>query len=749
MEVLVVLFLAWLVWLGLRNAFSPRPSSRTSSGTLEVTFESSHRQRELSHEDAYDDSRRVWVTPGKTISLNGRRIVGGMLYVGSSLPPVAGYQETDPALIDPVHRADSKRPDRRGRHIEYWPSYSSIPRSSRAAYLDWLADGRDDPDIDVGYVFLFFYGLERRILVDADVADEARAEVPHLLEEIERLLSIYGEESRSFRRYATSLLQYGRLAYGLADESPRRTEVEAADSIDGARAAWVLGRAVAQGRPLPSAAAARWAYEVASEHLRTPARRCPDAFFRLFEVRYREKFGSGLEVEANGPMLTVSHNPASAGLRKEFTHRVDGVIDVNELSDAREPLVSLAQSVESELEDYSRWIGRRDERTSPAAAGLLPRPIVREFAGEEARSLIQRFEDKLGDSDCVVVPAEWIQEPWPTKNQGYMTGKEAEAFSGFLEGFDLGVEPDVRYSRNPSKRDYVAIFRLPADAAPPGEKFEAARLLLHLAAAVAGADDEITEEEERHIEAHLEEALDLSPSERVRLRAHLARRLQHPPTLRGVRRRAEELTDTQRRRLAKFLVTVAGADGHLDHGEVEVLEKIYDTLLLEPDAVHADLHDLAARAPGDRGPVTVLTPDAPDTGYEIPEEEPDAPVSYVDGVTLDLDRIAAVQAETRSASQELAKVFADGDEAEEQPAHFVEIGAEGLSDAHRMLLDVLVEQETLSRSEFDQLAEENGLMPGFAIEQINSAALEACGEPLLEGDDRIEMNAFALKELQR
>ncbi len=34
-----------------------------------------------------------------------------------------------------------------------------------------------------------------------------------------------------------------------------------------------------------------------------------------------------------------------------------------------------------------------------------------------------------------------------------------------------------------------------------------------------------------------------------------------------------------------------------------------------------------------------------------------------------------------------------------------------------------------------------------AIDRINEAALEGCGEPLLEGDDPFELNTYAVREL--
>lgn len=47
--------------------------------------------------------------------------------------------------------------------LPYWPHYIDISPGQRFAYLNWLRD-IDNP-IDAGYVFLYYYGLERHLLI--------------------------------------------------------------------------------------------------------------------------------------------------------------------------------------------------------------------------------------------------------------------------------------------------------------------------------------------------------------------------------------------------------------------------------------------------------------------------------------------------------------------------------------------------------------------------------------------------------
>src|SRR3546814_11495488 len=86
--------------------------------------------------------------------------------------------------------------------MDYWPSYSDISATARRAYLSWLAERRNAAGADIGHVFLFFYGLERRVLVAADLDQHARGQRATIAPEILRLPSIYGCPSGSFRTYS-------------------------------------------------------------------------------------------------------------------------------------------------------------------------------------------------------------------------------------------------------------------------------------------------------------------------------------------------------------------------------------------------------------------------------------------------------------------------------------------------------------------------------------------------------------------
>jgi len=56
----------------------------------------------------------------------------------------------------------------------YYTSYEKLTPEQRWVYLDWL--GNVDKEIDIGYVFIFYYGLERHLFFEAGLY--ARGHVP-------------------------------------------------------------------------------------------------------------------------------------------------------------------------------------------------------------------------------------------------------------------------------------------------------------------------------------------------------------------------------------------------------------------------------------------------------------------------------------------------------------------------------------------------------------------------------------------
>jgi uncharacterized tellurite resistance protein B-like protein len=683
-----------------------------------------------------------------------------MLYVGSGLKSLGPYRgPEEPALVDPRKPILWKDVDWQGERMSYWPSYSQIDPRSRAAYLHWLGGGRKDPSAFVGYVFLFFYGIERRVLVDAAESEHARSEVDGLLSEVERLLEIYGA-NRSFRGYAESFLSVTRLLHRPIDpstlEPPR---VRAGFDVPlGARIA--LGSFSAEGQPIPPDWAYSWAITSPLVRLRTPAQRCPDEFEELFKVRYAEAYpGGGLKVKPNRSTIHVQHRPASPSFTGSVSVSLSTLPDIAALSAPLRKLQEVADRAQQDLDVYSRWVGRTDDRRSPAALALLPPELSVGRGGEEARRLIEWIEERLAGIDFVPIQSSELAQRWPCQTEGKLSRREAEMLAAFLAPRGYGLEPDARFGAPAPGSGPAVLFRLNGGdekegMGEPGPSYHSAAVLLHLAVAVAAADGVVSENEERHLLEHLENSLQLAPVERRRLQAHLRWLAAAPPGLAGLKKRLAPLPENQRRAVGPFLVSVAGADGHVGPEELKLLARVYPLLGLEAEAVYSDVHALAAAEPQAAvEPVTVRPVGPPAPAFSIPS--PPSARASSEGVFLDPQKVQAKLSESSEIAGLLEEIFGEEEEPERKqaPQPTVEPGASdeqglaGLDGVHSALLRYLAEKPSWERIEIERLSSALGLMPDGALEIINEAAFERCGAPLLEGDEMLEIDGLILEEM--
>ena len=239
--------------------------------------------------------RRVgsgWVPKDGSAYVGGREI-GGMVYVGPG-PPAGFAGEPDNAFIDPSKSVARHGGYYEGQGLHHWPSYSTIAPRSRATYLDWLSGDRADSRYNVGYVFLYFYGLERRVFVDKTNPQE-RADI---VAEVRRLLEIYGD-SHSIRRYLGSFLDTTSLLESSNDPKP----VFEHDGYEvPANVSLALGRLAARGAPLTSDWLLSWFLSHPETRLRAPARRAFSEFRAYFQYLFDQECPDGLKIREVAPV---------------------------------------------------------------------------------------------------------------------------------------------------------------------------------------------------------------------------------------------------------------------------------------------------------------------------------------------------------------------------------------------------------------------------------------------------------------
>lgn len=670
-----------------------------------------------------------WVPPGESVEVAGVSLPGGMLYVGARLKALNGG--TAPCLISGQHTV-ARVGNFRVRQMGYWPSYAEASPEERRAYLNWLSEGRSNPDCDIGYVFLFFYGLERRVIVDSRDNPAARNDWPAIIVELRRLLAIYGQKSGSFNRYAGELLSWIELD-GKSSQLYKQPVPDFPSTHDlPPYLRLALGQAAVDRVPLPAQLALAWIRLSPECYLRTAATRCPNEFESLFAQRYYEVLGPGLVLPKNRTKLKFVYQAASAGLRGANISMTFGdVPDVTALTAPIRGLMEIANQCTDELGSYSRLVGK-DPEAAGALEGLLLLPATLWPAASQAKLRALTAQMREGR---LSLPLKELLAVLGGANQAFNRNR-MRGLARALEGAEIGMEPHVLGgAKAPGEQDTIVLFSQPSMDSDVGSRaeYQTAALTLQLASAVAQADGKFHDREVAHLRAKIEGWAHLTFAERRRLHAHLQWLTISPMHLAALKRKLDPLPTTARETLAAFMATLAQADGVVSPDEVKFLEKVYKALGVEPKRVFSDIH---AAGSGD------------------------APVSPVQagkqGFHLDAERIAALQEDTVRVAALLSKIFveeADSTPAPEtivpEPALENEADAPlGLDEDHSALLRLLLSRPEWTRAELEDAAADLDLMLDGAMEQINEAAFETFDEPLFEGEDPISVNTKLFEKVE-
>jgi tellurite resistance protein len=670
-----------------------------------------------------------WIPPGETIEVAGVNLPGGMLYVGGTLKALDGG--TDPCLISGQHTV-ARVGNYRARQMGYWPSYAEASPEERRAYLHWLSEGRSNPDCDIGYVFLFFYGLERRVIVDSRDDPAARNDWPAIIVELRRLLAIYGQKSGSFSRYAGELLSWIELD-GKSSQLYKQPVPDFQRTYElPPHLRLALGQAAVDRAPLLAHLALAWIRLSPECYLRTAATRCPNEFERLFAQRYDEVLGPGLVLPKNRTKLKFVYQAASAGLRGANVSMTFGdVPDVTALTAPVRKLMEIATQCTDELGSYSRLVGK-DPGAAGALEGLLLLPATLWPTATQAKLqalTAQMHEGRLS------LPLKELLAVLGGANQAFNRDR-ARGLARALEGAEIGMEPHVLGgAKVPGEEDTVVLFAQPFMDSDVGSRaeYQMAALTLQLASAVAQADGEFHDLEVAHLRAEIEGWAHLTLAERRRLHAHLQWLTVSPMNLSALKRKLEPLPTAARETLAAFMAALVQADGVVSPDEVKFLEKVYKALGVEPKRVFSDIHAAGS------GSAPVSTVQAEKQGFR-----------------LDTERIAALQEDTVRVSALLSKIFAEEADSTPAPALYApeperedEANAPlGLDDDHSALLRLLLSRPEWTRSELEDAAADLDLMLDGAMEQINEAAFEAFDEPLFEGENPISVNTKLLEKIE-
>jgi tellurite resistance protein len=686
-----------------------------------------------------EESQKCWVPLGQEVVVSGLKIGGGV-YVGPSLHRQDG-SNGDNCLIDPSLKVSSTQANIAGANMPYWPSYSLINPECRRAYLQWLSEGKNEPSAYIGYVFLYFYGLERRLMLD-----NAGKEAGAIYSELQRLHALYSA-NHSFNSYATTLLSAAAVKYQQETKWP---------PLSLKKVTWQLpldllvaiGSTVGKGIALDAFQMLTWYNAHPEKRLPPLAARCPEEFKSLFKTRFEAKFPQGMMVSPPKRTLSATYRAASSTFSVNFHVGATAIPDVSGLTAPLNAIDSVIAACAADLTTYARLIGKdRSARSEMAAAAALPAQLLSEGAGGPIMRLKCWLDSRVtGGATAIQLRELLAQVGADVRVEGKATKADLILIADALSRCGFGIEPDpaIAYPSTTNATEAI-VFRSDGGArlAHVSPEFLGALAQIDIGMIVATAGNKLASTEVELLASKVSSNPNLSSFEKDRLVARLAFLSKYPPTTR-IFAKFKDRPVSDREAVARLALSVAAADGTISVEEARTLEKLYKTLDLPTGRLYSDIQNL--NIADDQPPIVALGEPA----KSVPIRP--KPKSGPNPNALDPSRLAKTRADTAIVSTILSEIFSDHDGppakdpivnghapavagAEAGPDRFP-----GLDPKYVSLLTALVAHKGMDKGDFEVLTGSHNLMCDGAIEAINDWSYGRFDGPILDDGPHIMIN---------
>ena len=712
---------------GTEPVTQPAPTkTRQPQITLRLNAATPFKQNAKSNGEAL-----VWHQAGELVPLKTGHTVNGMIYTTSRDLPWPGESSAiDERLPVAAKSAGS------AEKLPYYPNYKDFTAQQRRVYLDWLASGRPanhSDQFELGYVFIFFYGIERRLILEDDSSallfDELiKLMVDYGTTQASKSLITYGSQLVHFAGYRTEV--YPQLSQRLFAIDDRRTFKSGSQ--------FILANLYNRGEPLRAEIAIMLAAADENSRKSKVTTRVKDEFHALFGRRFEETWPGGMKLEVAKLAAVVQYRPASGALLQltyqghsgeKFVQRVPHL-----LPRQFKGLPKIWNSCIDDLSGYSRARSRVKSLGSELSAwNALPSELRNKSLNpinEAFKTLVAAapLEDayrivEVGEIAHLIGLAEALK----------LTPAQSRQITSALRGIGWSLAPDLSIlGSSLSWRQEVAVFEPCGEV---GAKLAVILRLLFLSVIVA-SDEGNFDGARLKIFEELVEGESPNPADWQHIHgALIILRRDSKSALRSLASIAKAIPDALKRPVIATLAEMAAVTGKIGVDQARILHRIGRAFAIDG----AFIEQLVAEAMFKTGAV-VLKGETGQPGERIPR--PVAPT----GFALDASKIEALTKETHEVISILSKLMTESDQIESESLRTDTAStaarepAEWFSDLderyHPAFLNLITKDE-MSLRDFEIFAATYHFIPEDLFNTINSWSDEALGDFLLERGDNI------------
>ncbi|MBP7737934.1 MAG: TerB N-terminal domain-containing protein [Spirochaetes bacterium] len=630
----------------------------------------------------------------KSVSIAGKTIVSPMIYLDAR-----SKKEQLPHIIYGDAKVEFSGLD---EDLGYWPSYSLISPYSRGKFINWLEGGKKDIEIDIGLVFIYFYGLEFRAIYE-------KLNHKEILFEIIRLNQLYNFNG-SFKGYSESLIAWLILSindYSVDEKNILNNfmnRINFYSPIYSSGAYYKINNKEFSKDLL---------IQIISIYENTPRSRIPEKLGKIFNDYFLikiEPMWDSIQSEVKYKQIAYHHHCASSIYQLREKAIVEG-FNYYFPTSIKNKLANIWEQCIVELKLYSRKIGKATENELYL---LLPKEL-RELYTHPFADSFNEFAEKKQNQVCKVNEvAEFLNISYSDK----LSLKQSKDLCSTFEQMGLNIEPDARYFSDSYKwDDFIIFYQEENPGIPQKADYAIASMLFDLGVNIASADLKVDKEELDVAEDFIKN--NFCTIEHDKIRINKRRQLAEVGAIKGkgiAKKLSERLKVSDLEKIGKYLFMISAVDGVIDKSEIRAIKRIFQDFGLSDEIFNAMLNDYKANS---------FIQDATKIrkGDKINKEGsiiPERAIVDQDTVKIDQNVLNAVLKDTENVKKILSSVFTSEPEMKTEPDKTIPVEEYyELPKELTSFVKLVLQKKSWDREDLRQLAIKNNIMLNSAIEKIN------------------------------
>ena len=697
----------------LQSSISKNKKKARSYNNINLKIANPHKG--YNEHDYIEIKNASWYGLGSTVEIQGYKINAPLIYISNSRnKSSARYIISKKLKVNHNENYD---------YIGYWPSYSTLSPGQRGMFLKWLSQGKNNPAIDIGYVFIYFYGLEYRVL-------QENKDLELIGYEIIRLRKYYAS-NRSFLGYSERLLAY--IISNLNDKNIARKIFKAVEpGLDKYSNIYRSGihLKIKGSNFIDVDELISLIPTFESVNRSSIPKKVGDYFNKYFKIIAEEEIKEAI---AQVKLKEYKERYWSAS---QFTDRDYYYKGLRIIAD-RNIQNKLSNKWKQAIEDFRPYSRKLNTYNLREIFHLLPDKLKKTIEHPLKKQLTEIEEKLVGKAVTISEITSYLGIETSEK----LNSKQCKEIIDTLLYANIIIEPNaVYFKKNYKKNDLVLLSKTEKASILNTSDYKQAALLVDLGVDLAYADDDYSDEEAQQIYLAVSSGFLYTTLEFEHLKLRVELYKAQKPNISGILNKISENLGTKNlKTLSRYLVGVALADGHFTNEENKKIKGFLSKLGVKESDIEKIYKEFGISETF-KNIELKASQNNTQKGSLIPK---------TNEVVLDQKKLDQIKSDTEEVKLILSEIIAEEENDDISIVKEVEEIENELDSKYWPFLKIIIQKNKWDKKSLKNKAKEHRFMVNAAISEINEWTEEKHGDYLVfENDDNFEVNTLILENIK-